>query len=209
MAAGSSSPNNAVPRLDPSRAALFVCDVQEKFAPVIHGFDNCAYVASTMLRAGVLLDFPALVTEQVPEKLGKTVEALQPLIAERDDVHLVGKTKFSMCAEGASAFFDAAGANGRDQAVLVGLEAHVCIAQTALDLIEQGWDVFVCVDGVSSVRVGDRAAALRRMESAGCVLTTGEALLFELIGDAAHPVFRDISKLVREPRPEVALPPIS
>ena len=92
MAAGA-SPDNTAPRLDPKRATLFVCDVQEKFAPVIHGFDNCVHVASAMLRAGTLLDFPALVTEQVPDKLGKTVEALQPLLAGRTDVFVVGKNK--------------------------------------------------------------------------------------------------------------------
>ena len=208
MAAGSSPPHKAVPRLDLERATVFVCDVQEKFAPVIHGFDNCVYVASAMLRAGALLGIPTLVTEQVPDKLGKTVEALQPLITARDDVHVVGKTKFSMSTEGASAFFDAARDGKKDQAILVGLEAHVCVAQTAFDLIERGWEVFVCVDGVSSVRLGDRAAALRRMERAGCVLTTFEALLFEAIGDATHAKFRDVSKLVREPRPTISLPPV-
>ena len=208
MAAGS-SPEKTAPRLDPARATLCVCDVQEKFAPVIHGFDNCVYVASAMLRASELLEFRALVTEQVPDKLGKTVDALQPLLAERKDVLVVGKTKFSMCAEGSAAFLEAKSENlASSQALLVGLEAHVCVAQTAFDLLDRGWEVFVLVDGVSSIRVGDRAAALRRMERAGCVLTTSEAALFEMIGDATHAKFRDISKLVREPRPETPLPSV-
>jgi len=216
MAAGS-SPENTAPRLDPARATLFVCDVQEKFAPVIHGFDNCVYVASAMLRASELLEFQALVTEQVPDKLGKTVDALQPLLAERKDVLVVGKTKFSMCTEGAAAFLytreKAAFLESREtlappQALLVGLEAHVCVAQTAFDLLDRGWEVFVLVDGVSSIRVGDRAAALRRMEQSGCALTTSEAALFEMIGDATHLKFRDVSKLVREPRPETPLPSV-
>jgi hypothetical protein len=127
MAAGS-SPENTAPRLDPARATLFVCDVQEKFAPVIHGFDNCVYVASAMLRASELLEFQALVTEQVPDKLGKTVDALQPLLAERKDVLVVGKTKFSMCTEGAAAFLESRETLAPPQALLVGLEAHVCVA---------------------------------------------------------------------------------
>jgi nicotinamidase-related amidase len=207
MAAGS-SPEKTAPRLDPARATLFVCDVQEKFAPVIHGFDNCVYVASAMLRASELLEFPALVTEQVPDKLGKTVDALQPLLAERKDVLVVGKTKFSMCTEGAAAFLEARETLAPPQALLVGLEAHVCVAQTAFDLLDRGWEVFVLVDGVSSIRVGDRAAALRRMEQSGCALTTSEAALFEMIGDATHLKFRDVSKLVREPRPETPLPSV-
>ena len=103
MAAGA-SPDNTAPRLDPKRATLFVCDVQEKFAPVIHGFDNCVHVASAMLRAGTLLDFPALVTEQrrtAREDRG----ALQPLLAGRTDVFVVAKTKFSMCTEGGAVFW--------------------------------------------------------------------------------------------------------
>ena len=196
------------PRLDPARATLFVCDVQEKFAPVIHGFDNCVYVASAMLRASELLEFQALVTEQVPDKLGKTVDALQPLLAERKDVLVVGKTKFSMCTEGAAAFLESRETLAPPQALLVGLEAHVCVAQTAFDLLDRGWEVFVLVDGVSSIRVGDRAAALRRMEQSGCTLTTSEAALFEMIGDATHLKFRDVSKLVREPRPETPLPSV-
>ena len=207
MAAGS-SPEKTAPRLDPARATLFVCDVQEKFAPVIHGFDNCVYVASAMLRASELLEFQALVTEQVPDKLGKTVDALQPLLAERKDVLVVGKTKFSMCTEGAAAFLEARETLAPPQALLVGLEAHVCVAQTAFDLLDRGWEVFVLVDGVSSIRVGDRAAALRRMEQSGCALTTSEAALFEMIGDATHLKFRDVSKLVREPRPETPLPSV-
>ena len=212
MAAGS-SPEKTAPRLDPARATLFVCDVQEKFAPVIHGFDNCVYVASAMLRASELLEFQALVTEQVPDKLGKTVDALQPLLAERKDVLVVGKTKFSMCTEGAAAFLEAREISFTEnlapsQALLVGLEAHVCVAQTAFDLLDRGWEVFVLVDGVSSIRVGDRAAALRRMEQSGCALTTSEAALFEMIGDATHLKFRDVSKLVREPRPETPLPSV-
>mmetsp|Transcript_804 Transcript_804/g.3330 ORF Transcript_804/g.3330 Transcript_804/m.3330 type:complete len:242 (-) Transcript_804:114-839(-) len=207
MAAGS-SPETTAPRLDPARATLFVCDVQEKFAPVIHGFDNCVYVASAMLRASELLEFQALVTEQVPDKLGKTVDALQPLLAERKDVLVVGKTKFSMCTEGAAAFLEARETLAPPQALLVGLEAHVCVAQTAFDLLDRGWEVYVLVDGVSSIRVGDRAAALRRMEQSGCALTTSEAALFEMIGDATHAKFRDVSKLVREPRPETPLPSV-
>ena len=171
--------------------------------------DRLDSLGVAMLRASELLEFRALVTEQVPDKLGKTVDALQPLLAERKDVLVVGKTKFSMCTEGSAAFLEAKSENlASSQALLVGLEAHVCVAQTAFDLLDRGWEVFVLVDGVSSIRVGDRAAALRRMERAGCVLTTSEAALFEMIGDATHAKFRDISKLVREPRPETPLPSV-
>jgi nicotinamidase-related amidase len=82
--------------------------------------------------------------------------------------------------------------------VLFGIEAHVCVQQTALDLLEQGYAVHVLVDGVSSQRAHDRAVALRRMEKAGAYLTTAESLVFMLLGGASHPQFRTIATLIKE-----------
>ena len=194
-----------VPRLDPERCVLFVCDIQEKFAPVVLGFDNCVFVASQMLRAGTLLGFPKVVTEQVPGKLGKTVSSLQPFLGE-DDCAVFPKTTFSMCAPDLMAGLETRSPK-RKQAMIVGLEAHVCVAQTAFDLVERGWEVFILVDGVSSQRTEDRAAALGRLRDAGAVLTTSEAALFEMVRDAEHEMFKDVSKLVRETRPSARLPP--
>jgi isochorismate hydrolase len=203
MATSAQTPH---PRLDPSRVVLFVCDVREKFAPVIHGFANCVYVAQLMLRASELLGFTAIITEQVPDKLGKTVHALQAIIKDNED-HVYAKTKFSMVNPETSDHLDSLEeVIAKPQALLCGLETHVCVSQTAFDLLERGWEVFILVDGVSSQRTSDRSVALRRMENAGCVLTTSEAALFELVGDARHDKFREVSKLVREPRPEVPLP---
>ncbi len=86
----------------------------------------------------------------------------------------------------------------RKSVVLFGIEAHVCVQQTALDLLEQGYAVHVLVDGVSSSRAHDRAVALRRMENAGAYLTTAESLIFMMLGSAAHPHFRAISTLIKE-----------
>tara|TARA_B110000977_G_scaffold201174_1_gene294541 strand:+ start:3293 stop:4021 length:729 start_codon:yes stop_codon:yes gene_type:complete len=198
-------------RLEAERCVLFVCDVQEKFAPVIHGFDNVVYVASAMLRASALLNYECIITEQVPDKLGKTVAELQPHIEHiGGGCRVFSKTKFSMVLpENEELFTGIEGIHKKPpQAMLVGLESHVCVQQTALDLLERGWEVFVLVDGVSSQRVGDCSVALRRMENAGCVLSTSESALFEMTQDATHPKFRDISKLVREPRPQNPLPAV-
>lgn len=86
----------------------------------------------------------------------------------------------------------------RKTIVLFGIEAHVCVQQTALDLLEKGYDVHVLVDGVSSSRALERAVALRRMAQAGAFLTTAESLIFMLCGSAGHPQFRTISGLIKE-----------
>jgi hypothetical protein len=141
-------------------------------------------------------------TEQVPEKLGPTVasvrDAARAVAGARR--HRVSKTAFSMYDVG-KAFV---GRNSLDEApvrhVVVGLEAHVCVVQTVLDLLanEPNGVVYVCVDAVSSIRLEDRAVALRRMERAGAILTCTESVVFEMMGDANHPQFRAVSKIVRE-----------
>ena len=136
----------------------------------------------------------------------RTGHALQAIIKDNED-HVYAKTKFSMVNPETSDHLDSLEeVIAKPQALLCGLETHVCVSQTAFDLLERGWEVFILVDGVSSQRTSDRSVASRRMENAGCVLTTSEAALFELVGDARHDKFREVSKLVREPRPEVPLP---
>jgi isochorismate hydrolase len=88
------------------------------------------------------------------------------------------------------------------QVLLLGVEAHVCVLQTALDLLERGLEVHVVVDACSSQRPADRAAALARLAQSGALLATSEMALFQLMRDAKHPSFKTISAMVREPRPE-------
>jgi nicotinamidase-related amidase len=175
-------------RLDPGRTAVFVCDVQERFRPVIHGFDHCV---------------PAVVTEQNPERLGATVDELQPHLDPNEPA--VAKKLFSMVTPEVETRLN--GMN-RDQAVLIGLESHVCVFQTAMDLMARGWEVHVLVDGVSSQRVGDRAAAMRRLEASGAMLSTSEMALFDLLKTAEADNFKAVSALVREKRPEPPLPSV-
>ena len=190
-------------RLDPSRTAVFVCDVQERFRPVIHGFDHCVHVSSVMMRAGKILGMPAVVTEQYPERLGATVDELQPLLDPNEPA--VAKKLFSMVTPEVDVRINEM---NRDQAVLMGLESHVCVFQTAMDLMARGWEVHVLVDGVSSQRVGDRAAAMRRLEASGAMLSTSEMALFDLLKTAEAENFKAVSALVREKRPEPPLPSV-
>ena len=114
--------------------------------------------SSVMMRAGKILGMPAVVTEQYPERLGATVDELQPQLDPNEPA--VAKKLFSMVTPEVETRLQ--GMN-RDQAVLMGLESHVCVFQTAMDLMARGGEVHVLVDGVSSQRVGDRAAAMRRL----------------------------------------------
>lgn len=214
MASSASPP----PRLSADRAVLFVCDVQDAFAPAIAGFDNIVHCASVMMRAAPALGdkkdgIPVFVTAQYPEKLGNTVEALKPYIKPRTatvgsspDSHVVGKKRFSMVVPEIQKRYGKY--PDRKQALLVGLEAHVCVLQTALDLLADGFEVFVLTDGVSSRDFADRSAAFRRMEAAGCVLATSEMALFEMLGGADSKGFKAVSALVKEAKPQPPMPSV-
>lgn len=182
---------------------LWVCDLQEKFAPAIAGFDHVAHNCATLMRAvnaivessPSALEASAYITEQVPEKLGSTVASVRDAAASASGLRATtrAKTTFSMYPT----FADDEDVMG-DHHVIVGIESHVCVLQTVLDLLSRDKVVFVCVDAVSSIRLEDRAVALRRMERAGAILTCTESVVFELLGDAAHPGFRGASAAVRE-----------
>ena len=120
---------------------------------------------------------------------------------------MVSKTQFSMCVPEVLDMFSRHSAIS--QVLLCGIEAHVCVLQTALDLLDKGYEVHVVVDGVSSQRPADRAVGLSRMAQSGAFLTTSEMVLFQLLKDATHPDFKEISALVKEARPAEQLPIIS
>ncbi|MFM7208132.1 MAG: hydrolase [Planctomycetaceae bacterium] len=176
-------------RLSAPRSMLCVVDVQERLVPaVLDGglvVDRCRRLAE----AARLLGVPTVVTEQYRKGLGGTVPELAGLLPAP-----LEKLTFSCCgAEG----FATAIPTGVVQVVLCGLETHVCVTQTALDLLAEGYGVFVAVDAVSSRHALDRDVALRRLEAAGVVVTTTEAVLFEWCHTAAHPQFQAVRMLVR------------
>jgi hypothetical protein len=179
--------------------SLWICDLQEKFAGAVTGFDHCAHNSATLVRAVSAMgtNHAVYVTEQVPEKLGSTVSVVREATeASRCATSYAGKTKFSMHADDASKMKGML--DECDHVCVMGIEAHVCVLQTVLDLLEAGKSVHVCVDATSSIRLEDRAVALRRMENAGAVLTCTESVIFEMLGDASDEAFRDVSKIVRE-----------
>jgi nicotinamidase-related amidase len=167
-----------------NRAALVVVDVQEAFRPYA-SFAAVAESCAKLVQAARILELPTLVSEQYPKGLGHTA----PEVAIGDQ-KAIEKTVFSAArADG----FDLA---GRDQAIVCGIETHVCVSQTVHDLLEDGIEVHVPADAVGSRRAIDYERGLERLERAGAVVSTVEAALFELLERAGTPEFKAVQKLI-------------
>ncbi len=169
---------------------LLVIDVQEKLMPLMPTAPAMIRNAAFLIDAARLLEMPVAATEQYPRGLGPTVPELARRLPERPD-----KTAFSCCAipSVVETFHRAA----RPKVVLAGVEAHVCVLHTALDLLALDFRVYIAVDAVASRNAIDLKYAMRRLEQAGAILTTSETCAFEWVGGASHPRFKDISKLVQ------------
>jgi nicotinamidase-related amidase len=178
-------------RLDANGGALLVVDAQEKLLRAIEGRDRLLSQTLRLVRAARLLGLPVFATEQYPQGLGPTVDSLAALIPDRP-----AKTTFH--GLGAPGIAEGLAKAGVRHVTLAGIEAHVCIAQTALELLRLGYAVQVPADAVGSRFAIDREFALRRLELAGAVVSTAESALFEWVGGAEHPRFKDISALVKE-----------
>ncbi len=174
--------------------ALLVVDVQQKLVPAIAGHARVVWNIRRLIDGAKVLGLPVTATEQYPKGLGPTV----PELAERLG-KIPSKLAFS-CAECADLL---AGLRERDvfRVLLCGIEAHVCVQQTALDLLADGWRVYVAVDAVGSRYDFDYRTALARMDASGATLTTTEAALFEWCRVAGTPEFKQISRLARELAP--------
>jgi len=170
---------------------LLVIDVQEKLVPKIHAADAVVANIAFLIDAARALSMPVQATEQYPKGLGATVPPLAQRLPERPD-----KTAFRSCA--VPSVVENFRRAARPKIVLSGIETHVCVLHTALDLLGEGFQVFIAVDAVGSRYVVDHDTALRRLERAGAVLTTAETCVFEWVGDASHPQFKAISGLVQE-----------
>jgi nicotinamidase-related amidase len=174
-----------------SDAMLVVVDVQERINAVMADQGHLPRIA-VLIEACAALDVPVIATEQYPKGLGPTV----PSVAAPLPAPPLIKDTFSCAREPAvRAAIDAA---GRRQAVVAGIEAHVCVVQTALDLVAAGLQVHVPHDEVSSRRLADKAWALNRMAAAGVIVTTTESALFELLERCGTDEFRAVSRMIRD-----------
>lgn len=173
--------------------ALLVVDVQEKLVPAIGGVAEVVWNARRLIDGAKILGLPVAATEQYPQGLGPTV----PELAERLPAR---PSKLAFSCRGCPEIFEQLKGRGVHKILVCGIESHVCVQQTVLDLLANGWRVYVAVDAVGSRRDIDHQTALRRMDSAGATLTTTEAALFEWCQEAGSAEFKQISRLVREPR---------
>jgi nicotinamidase-related amidase len=176
-------------KLDPERAALVVIDVQEAFRRAVPSFDDVAAATATLVQGAARIGIPILVTEQYPRGLGETVPEVADHLPEGTEP--VEKVRFS------AADADGFGLGGRDQALVCGIETHVCVNQTVLDLIEQGVATQVVADAVGSRTEANRELGLHKMERAGATLTSVETALFELLRGSDAPAFKEVQALVK------------
>lgn len=179
-------------RLKASDAVLVVVDVQERLARVMERRRQVEAAIGVLIRAAKLHDIPIVLTQQYTKGLGPTVEALS---SELEGIEAVEKIIFSCCGE--EPFTRALDALGRRKVILTGMEAHICVFQTAVDLLEMGYTVHLPWDAVCSRNDGNRDAALRTLERAGAVITSSEAAAFQILERAGTPEFKEISSLLK------------
>lgn len=152
-----------------------------------------------MLRAATQIQMPVFVTTQSRSKLGNTVPELT---RHFNNAHIradIDKTLFSMITPEMETLLSSSNPSPNPlDVIIVGIETHICVTQTTLDLLERGHRVYVLVDGVSSINPDERGIALARLRDAGATVTSSESVLFEILGDAKHEAFKAVSGLVKE-----------
>lgn len=180
---------------------LLVVDMQERLVPVVRNQERLVWNVGRLLEAARLLGVPALATEQYPRGLGATLPGIAAGLAATGESGGAIPAKLTFSAYGCEAAREQLAALGRPNVLVCGIETHVCVLQTALDLGHAGYRVFLCEDAVESRSENDRRIALRRLESAGATLTTVESALFEWCFEAGPPAFKQISQLVKQAGP--------
>jgi len=178
--------------LNIDKTVLVVIDVQEKLSCVMHEKEKLFKNLQKMIKGIQILDIPILVTEQNPNGLGPTAPDIAPLLTDTKPI-----TKFSFSCCGEEPFMREIEKLNRKQILLTGIETHVCVYQTAVDLIEAGYEVHTVVDCVSSRTIENKNLALDKIKSEGARLTSVEIALFELLRTAKYPKFKEMSQIVK------------
>lgn len=174
--------------IDRERSLLLISDMQERLLPVIHDGEAVVAAVAWLARAAVKIGVPIAAVEQYPKGLGRLAQPIRDLVPE---TAVAQKTHFSCVA--AQCLADLPGSD-RAQVVIAGIEAHVCVLQTALELTEEGKEVYVVADAVGSRRTLDRDLALWRMRQEGVRIASREMVVFEWLGEAGTPLFRDVNQ---------------
>ena len=179
-------------RLDRAKARLVVVDIQERLLPAIFEKERLVENSVRLIRGAAILHLPIVVTEQYRKALGPTDSRVAAAISEFAPME---KVTFSAC--GAAGFMAALQGVESCQALLCGMETHVCVSQTCFDLLDHGWTVFVVADAVSSRTADNYHVGLERMREAGAIIVSTEMALFELLERAGTEEFKQILELVR------------
>ena len=178
--------------LQPDKSILLVIDIQEKILPVIKDHQQVVVNTLKLIKGFKVLNIPVFYTEQYPKGLGHTLPEIKNELGESE---LFEKMSFS--CSGAGNLFSKFDELKRNQIIVCGIEAHVCVQQTVLDLLENNFQVNVAADAVSSRKEKDYSVALNRMENLGAEITTTESILFELLNVCGTDQFKQISKIVK------------
>jgi len=178
---------------DVRHSHLLVVDVQKRLVQVMSDRDSLLRNCETLITAAKTLSVPVTITEQYPKALGNTEAALSE--ASPPQTTAIAKTCFSCCA--AQDFGNNFTYSANTQAILCGIESHVCVLQTAMDLLNKNQQVFIVADAVASRSRDNKSIALNRMQQAGAIITTTESVLFEWMKDAKHEHFKTVSALIR------------
>ena len=178
---------------DANLSQLVVIDIQTKLCQVMPAEAMQTVIKNTgiLLQAANLLEVATVATEQYPQALGETTTDISQYFG---GIKPIAKTAFSACADPK---FKAHCQRDKSDIILVGMETHICILQTALDFIAQGKQVFVVEDAVISRSPNNKANAIARMRDAGCSITNTESVVFEWLGNAQHEAFKVLSKLIK------------
>lgn len=179
--------------LDIEKCCLVVVDVQGKLAQLMYGREGLFRNIQILIKTAKILKIPIIWCQQCPESLGETVPEIAGLLV--DGSWPINKASFSCC--GSEQFNSELDGLGRRQVLMCGIETHVCIYQTASDLLARGYEVSVIGDAVSSRTLENKQIALEKMKKAGVDVSSTEMALFELLSTAEHPQFKQVAKLIK------------
>ena len=176
------------------KSQLVIIDVQEKLSAAMPSevLNRLTKRLELLVTASNSLDIPYICTEQYPKGLGKTLPKIEPFLIQ---AKYVEKTNFDCCEE---PIFNRYLVRTRPQIFILGMEAHICVLQTALSLMEKGKEVFIVEDAIVSRNILNKQNALHRMRQAGCIITNTESIIFEWLKDAKHETFKSIAPLIKE-----------
>ena len=179
-------------KLSPKNSLLLVIDIQEKFRPVIYEFDRVVINSRKLIQSANTLNIPIILTEQYPKGLGSTVAEIKEVLANHDQIE-----KVSFDCFGDSDFLNLINEKKRKNLLICGIESHVCVTQTALSAQDNGFNVYLMADAISSRKKSDYDISLRRLETEGVKLASTEMIIFQMIKDSKDRNFKELSGIVK------------